>query len=113
MGEVLAAEIDGSQVRDAIAEPSRSAEAVALENLGSSGIMRALADLPECFRQAIYLADIEGYRYNEIAEIMGTPLGTVMSRIHRGRAMLRRRLQVYVRPRQSELPSRPPLSIAA
>jgi RNA polymerase sigma-70 factor, ECF subfamily len=113
VGEVLAAEIDGSQVRDAIAEPSRSAEAVALENLGSSGIMRALADLPECFRQAIYLADIEGYRYNEIAEIMGTPLGTVMSRIHRGRAMLRRRLQVYVRPRQAELSSRPPLSIAA
>jgi RNA polymerase sigma-70 factor (ECF subfamily) len=113
VGEVLAAQIDGSEVRDMLGEPSRSAEAEALENLGSSAIMRALADLPECFRQAIYLADIEGYRYNEIAEIMGTPLGTVMSRIHRGRAMLRRRLRAYARPQHASLPPRPPLRIAA
>jgi RNA polymerase sigma-70 factor (ECF subfamily) len=98
VGEVLAAEIDGSQAREALSEPSRSAETEALERLGGSSVMKALADLPECFRQAIYLADIEGYSYNEIAEIMGTPLGTVMSRIHRGRTMLRRRLQGRARP---------------
>src|SRR6266700_325537 len=81
---------------------------VLADEIGGSGIMRALADLPESFRQAIYLADIEGYRYTEIAELMGTPLGTVMSRIHRGRAMLRRRLRAYA-PR----PQEPRLSVAA
>ncbi len=96
VGEVLAAEIyDATDVRDALSEPSRSAESEALDNLGTSGVMRALDDLPESFRQAIYLADIEGYHYSEIAELMGTPLGTVMSRVHRGRAMLRDKLQAY------------------
>ena len=96
VGEVLAAEIyDATDVRDTLREPPRSAEAEALDNLGTSGVMRALDDLPESFRQAIYLADIEGYRYSEIAELMGTPLGTVMSRVHRGRAMLREKLQAY------------------
>ena len=113
VGEVLAAEIDGSRTREALSEPSRSAEAEALERLGGSGVMRALADLPECFGQAIYLADIEGYRYNEIAEIMGTPLGTVMSRIHRGRAMLRRRLQAHARPQPVAMTPEPSLGVAA
>jgi RNA polymerase sigma-70 factor, ECF subfamily len=99
VGEVLAAEIyDATDVRDALNEAPRSAEAEALDNLGGSGVMRALDDLPESFRQAIYLADIEGYRYSEIAELMGTPLGTVMSRVHRGRAMLRDKLQAYAPP---------------
>jgi RNA polymerase sigma-70 factor, ECF subfamily len=107
VGEILAAEVDGSQVREGLGEPSRSAESEALERLGGSGVMRALAELPECFRQAIYLADIEGYRYSEIAEIMGTPLGTVMSRIHRGRAMLRRRLRTYARSQPAAVTPRP------
>jgi len=105
VGEVLAAEIDGSEAACGFGESSRSAEAEALENLGGSGVMRALADLPECFRHAIYLADVEGYRYSEIAEIMGTPLGTVMSRIHRGRAMLRRRLRAYAHPKPAARPA--------
>jgi RNA polymerase sigma-70 factor, ECF subfamily len=113
VGEVLAAEVDGSHVREALGEPSRSAEAEALDRLGGSGVMRALADLPECFRQAIYLADIEGYRYSEIAEIMGTPLGTVMSRIHRGRAMLRRRLRTSTRSRPVAVRPQPSLGVAA
>jgi RNA polymerase sigma-70 factor (ECF subfamily) len=72
--------------------PTRSAEAEALDNLAGSPVMRALRDLPACFKTVVYLADVEGYRYAEIAELMGTPLGTVMSRIHRGRQMLRSRL---------------------
>ena len=64
---------------------SASAEAEALERLADSEILQALRELPAEFRVAIYLADIEGYPYREIAEMMGTPIGTVMSRLHRGR----------------------------
>src|SRR5262249_51327996 len=106
-GEVLAAEIyEAARCRDALSELPRSAETEALERLGSSGVMRALIDLPDGFREAIYLADIEGYRYNEIAEIMGTPLGTVMSRIHRGRSMLRQKLREYA-PRPDRVADQP------
>ena len=74
---------------------ARSAEAEALDLLADSEILRALRDLPEDFRMAVYLADIEGYAYKEIAEIMGTPVGTVMSRLHRGRGRLREQLATY------------------
>ncbi len=77
---------------DPLAPPARSAEAEALDRLADSDILQALRTLPEEFRVAIYLADIEGYPYREIAEMMGTPIGTVMSRLHRGRAKLRQQL---------------------
>jgi RNA polymerase sigma-70 factor (ECF subfamily) len=96
---------------DPLSPPARSAEAEALDRLADSEILDALRDLPEEFRVAIYLADIEGYPYKEVAEMMGTPIGTVMSRLHRGRSRLRKRLARYA-PRKIA-PQRIPTELPA
>lgn len=74
-----------------------SAEVLALENLPNSDIVDALNQLSDDYRLVVYLADVEGLAYKEIAEAMGTPLGTVMSRLHRGRKQLRGLLKEVAR----------------
>lgn len=93
---VPAGEIEDRQLARAASYPSSGlmpAEAEVLEHLPGSPVLRALHQLPGAFRTVVYLADVEGYAYREIADLMGTPIGTVMSRLHRGRRQLRELLR--------------------
>lgn len=76
-----------------------SAEDDALDALGDHEIRQALSELSDDFRMAVYLSDVEGFAYKEIAQIMDTPVGTVMSRLHRGRKLLREKLRDYAAER--------------
>jgi RNA polymerase sigma-70 factor (ECF subfamily) len=67
----------------------RSAEEMALDRLPDSTVIRALKELPQDFRTTVYLADMEGFSYREVADMMRCPVGTVMSRLHRARGQLR------------------------
>jgi RNA polymerase sigma-70 factor (ECF subfamily) len=84
---------------------TRSAEAEAIDHLPDSDVKEALQSIPEDFRLAVYLADVEGFSYQEIADIMKTPVGTVMSRLHRGRRLLRDLLADYARDRGIAIPA--------
>ena len=95
-------ELEDWQIAEASSHTSdqgKSSEDVVLENLPDSDIKNALAEIPEEFRMAVYLADVEGFSYKEIADIVGVPAGTVMSRLHRGRKQLREKLTDYARER--------------
>ena len=76
-----------------------SAESSVLESIPDEDVQAALDSLPEGFRMAVWLADVEGFAYKEIAEILGIPIGTVMSRLHRGRRALEKLLWEKVRDR--------------
>ena len=76
---------------------TRSAELEAIDNLPSETIKQALHDIPEEFRMVVYYAVVDGLPYAEIAEIMDTPVGTVMSRLHRGKKLLKKLLTDYAR----------------
>jgi RNA polymerase sigma-70 factor (ECF subfamily) len=77
------------------AAAGRSAEDVALDSFTDDEVKRAVESLPESFRMAVLLADVEGFSYKEIAEIMEVPIGTVMSRLHRGRRALQKALHEF------------------
>ena len=81
------------------AEAARSVEDQVLDGLVESDIKRAVEALPENFRIPVLLADLEGFAYKEIAEILDIPIGTVMSRLHRGRKALQRALWEFARER--------------
>jgi RNA polymerase sigma-70 factor (ECF subfamily) len=100
--QISAGEIEDWQIADASSHTSdqgKSAEDEVLENIADKDIKEALAQMPEDFRMAVYLSDVEGFSYKEIAEITGVPTGTVMSRLHRGRKLLRTSLSVYAKDR--------------
>ena len=86
-------QLGGAESTTAMA--SRSAEAEAIDRMPESVVTDALNALPDDFRMAVFLADVEGFSYQEIADIMKTPTGTVMSRLHRGRKQLRSMLAEY------------------
>lgn len=81
------------------ARRSRSAEDELLEGVTSAEVRDAIESLPDSYRVAVLLADVEGFAYKEIAEILDVPIGTVMSRLHRGRKRLRETLQTYGKAR--------------
>ncbi|XBV90472.1 sigma-70 family RNA polymerase sigma factor [Brevibacterium sp. CBA3109] len=101
-------DIEDWQIAQAASHSSsggRSAELEALDHLPDSDVKDALSELPEDFRMVVYYADVEGLPYKEIAEIMETPIGTVMSRLHRGRRQLRDLLADYATDRGFSKPA--------
>lgn len=86
---------EGFDLYQRLREPGageRSAESIVLDRLVDEDVKRALSDLPEGFRMAVLLVDVEGFSYREAAGILGIPIGTVMSRLHRGRKALQKAL---------------------
>ena len=100
--QISAGEVEDWQMAAASSHTSdqgKSAEEEVLENIADKDIKDALAAMPEEFRIAVYLSDVEGFSYKEIAEITEVPTGTVMSRLHRGRKLLRTSLATYAKDR--------------
>jgi RNA polymerase sigma-70 factor (ECF subfamily) len=88
------------------ATQGRSAEDELMDWFTDTEVKEALESLPESFRMAVLLADVEGFHYKEIAEILDIPIGTVMSRIHRGRKALQKQLYEFARQRGLAGPDR-------
>lgn len=95
--EVAAESEDGFSLFDALMDATGSAEASALEKIPAAEVTAALDALNDDFRTAVLLCDVEGLSYAEIAEVTDVPVGTVMSRIHRGRRALQKSLWTYAR----------------
>lgn len=102
---------DFSLYRSIVEDVDRTPEAEVLSTIPDEEVKRALEDLPEQFRVAVLLADVEGFSYKEIADITDASIGTVMSRLHRGRKALQKALWEYARERglvKEEAPWRTP-----
>lgn len=100
--QISAGEVEDWQIADASSHTSdqgKSAEDEVLEGIADKDVKEALSAMPEEFRIAVYLSDVEGFSYKEIAEITNVPTGTVMSRLHRGRKLLRESLATYAKER--------------
>jgi RNA polymerase sigma-70 factor (ECF subfamily) len=100
--QISAGEVEDWQIADSASHTSdqgKSTEEEVLENIADKDVKDALSQIPEEFRIAVYLSDVEGFSYKEIAEITGVPTGTVMSRLHRGRKLLRTSLAAYAKER--------------
>jgi len=97
--EVLETEMGGLDHAELAtdAHVSRNPEEQFLQTMLHGDVDRALTTLPLAFREAVMLVDIEGLTYREVAEVVGCPIGTVMSRLSRGRAQLRRALGRFAR----------------
>jgi RNA polymerase sigma-70 factor, ECF subfamily len=87
------------RLADSATGDTASAEAQVIEKMPDEDVQAALDALPETFRMAVWLADVEGFAYKEIAQILDIPIGTVMSRLHRGRKSLEKMLWEKVRER--------------
>jgi RNA polymerase sigma-70 factor, ECF subfamily len=87
------------------AAASRSAEDLVLDHFTEAEVKAAVESLPEQFRLAVLLADVEGFSYREIAEILDVPIGTVMSRLHRGRRALQKALHTFGEERRLSAPA--------
>lgn len=84
---------------EASADAARTTEDRVLDGLVETDIKEAVEELPEAFRLPVLLADLEGFSYKEIADILDIPIGTVMSRLHRGRKAMQKRLWEFARRR--------------
>jgi RNA polymerase sigma-70 factor (ECF subfamily) len=87
------------------ASVGRSPEDLVLDRFTESDVKGAVESLPEPFRLAVVLADVEGFSYKEIAEILEVPIGTVMSRLHRGRRALEKALHTFAEERRLSAPA--------
>ena len=87
------------ELKDYDPQFAETPESLVLDNLVDSDILEAIEQLPDQFRLAVVLSDIEGFTYAEMADIMDVPMGTVMSRLHRGRKALQKRLWDIARDR--------------
>ena len=87
------------------ASAGRSAEDLVLDQFGEPEVKAAIESLPEAFRMVVLLADVEGFSYKEIAEILEIPIGTVMSRLHRGRRALQKALHDFAEQRRLSVPA--------
>ena len=85
------------QDKDELIAKTVQFEAPLPEQIDDEEVIRALDEVPQHFKEIVVLSDVEGFAYKEIAEIMDIPIGTVMSRLHRGRKILRSKLAVYAR----------------